>query len=100
MEMVLIDHGLPACCASAGEMVYLGWSAAEAGKALLACNLRGDIKWKNSRYGMSGASLVAVDNGIVYVETYPNELYRLEAKTGTFSLWEGTDSPDRSIAKS
>lgn len=93
------DHGLPACCASAGEMVYLGWSAAEAGKALLACNLRGDIKWKNSRYGMSGASLVAVDNGIVYVETYPNELYRLEAKTGTFSLWEGTDSPDLIINK-
>ena len=33
------DHGVPAACAADGERVFLGWSASEGGKALLACDL-------------------------------------------------------------
>ncbi|MGB2975793.1 MAG: hypothetical protein WBD18_07125, partial [Phycisphaerae bacterium] len=35
------DHGIPVACAADESKVYLGWSGAEAGKALLACDLDG-----------------------------------------------------------
>ena len=92
------DHGLPGAAASDGETVYLGWSGAEAGKALLACDLQGKVKWKNSRQGMCGALFAAVDGGFVYAVNWgpkdSNYLYRLDAKTGGYAVWEGTDSPD------
>ena len=47
--------------------VYLGWSGAEAGKALLACDLSGKPVWNHTRGGIGGARAVAVDGGTVYV---------------------------------
>lgn len=89
------DHGSPASVTSDDKQVYLGWSGAEAGKALLACDLQGNVLWKNSRAGMAGAELLAVDNGIVYAQHWGGDLYRLDSKKGGYSAWVGSDnSPD------
>ncbi|MDQ3622710.1 MAG: PQQ-binding-like beta-propeller repeat protein [Verrucomicrobiota bacterium] len=92
------DHGVPVACAAAGESVYLGWSGAEAGKALVACGLDGAVKWRNSRQSMAGAEQVAVDGNLVYAVTGgPNNtkyLYRLAASDGSYVPWPGSDSPD------
>ncbi|HEY3325333.1 MAG TPA: sugar-binding protein [Planctomycetota bacterium] len=92
------DHGLPVACASDQDSVYLGWSGAEAGQALVCCDLDGNVKWKNKRQGMCGAELVAVDGGFVYAVNWgpngTNYVYRLNAKDGSYACFDGTDSPD------
>ncbi len=45
------DHGVPFSCATDGEKVYLGWTGAEAGKAVVACDLQGNLQWKHTRDG-------------------------------------------------
>ena len=94
------DHGIPVACASDGEKVYLGWSGAEAGKSLLACDLKGNVVWKNSRAGMAGAELVAVDSGVVYAQHWGGDVYRLDAKTGSYSMWVGSDNSADVFVKS
>ena len=91
------DHGVPFSCATDGEKVYLGWTGAEAGKALLACDLQGKVQWKHTHGGMGGAEVVAVDGGIVYVDKWASLIYRLDAKTGNYSSWKGKDSADLPI---
>jgi len=86
------DHGVPFSCATDGEKVYLGWTGAEAGSAMLACDLQGNVQWKHTHGGMGGAEVVAVDNGIVYVNKWGQMVYRLDARTGTYTSWEGRDS--------
>jgi DNA-binding beta-propeller fold protein YncE len=92
------DHGLPVACAADGDTVFLGWNGAEAGQALLAVDLQGNVKWHNKRQGMCGAELIAVDNGIVYAVNWgangSNYIYRVTTKDGAYSVFEGTDSPD------
>jgi outer membrane protein assembly factor BamB len=92
------DHGVPSACAHDGEKVYLGWTGAEAGKALLACDLQGNVQWKHTNGGIGGAEVVAVDNGIVYVNDGGRLIYRLDAKTGKYVSWKGTSSPELPIA--
>ncbi|HUU94083.1 MAG TPA: PQQ-binding-like beta-propeller repeat protein, partial [Phycisphaerae bacterium] len=91
------DHGVPLSCTTDGEKVYLGWTGAEAGKAVVACDLQGQVQWKHTHGGMGGAEIVAVDGGIVYVNKWANLIYRLDAKTGAYSSWKGKDSPDLPI---
>ena len=92
------DHGMPICCDRDGERVYLGWSGAEAGKALLACDFDGNIQWRNSRGGMAGCTRVAVADGTVYGQNWKGVLYRLDAKTGRYTNWAGTDTTDLPVA--
>ena len=91
------DFGYPAACATDGKRLFLGWSISEGGKALLACDLGGNVLWKNTRGGTGGAGLVAVDSGIVYVQNLGGMLYRLDAATGRYVAWAGTDTPDLMI---
>ena len=91
------DHGVPSACTTDGEKVYLGWTGAEAGKALLACDLQGKVQWKHTNGGIGGAEVVAVDGGIVYVNDGGKLIYRLDAKTGNYVSWQGTDSPQLPI---
>ena len=86
------DHGVPYALATDGEKVYLGWTGAEAGSALLACDLQGNVQWKHNHGGISGAEAVAVDTGIVYVDKMATLIYRLDAKTGKYSDWKGRGS--------
>ena len=96
------DHGVPCACAADGEKVFLGWSGAEAGKALLACDLQGNVQWKNSRQGMAGAEFVAVDGDMVYAVNWGGELQlrlspprRLTARTARYR----DNSPDLMLAQ-
>jgi hypothetical protein len=96
------DHGVPFSCTTDGEQVYLGWTGAEAGSALLACDLEGNVQWKHTHGGMGGAEVVAVDrtagdNGIVYVDKWGKIIYRLDAKAGIYVSWAGKDSADLQI---
>ncbi|MGB2613808.1 MAG: PQQ-binding-like beta-propeller repeat protein, partial [Phycisphaerae bacterium] len=92
------DHGIPVACAADESKVYLGWSGAEAGKALLACDLDGKVQWNNTHGGIAGASLVAVDGDTVYALN-ESTLYRVEKKGGTYTPWAGSDSTDLKIEK-
>lgn len=82
------DHGPSMECASDGERVYLGWKAAESGKALLACNLKGDVLWRHVRGGIGGAQLIASDKGFVYYRD-DEVLVKLNAGNGGYVAWEG-----------
>jgi outer membrane protein assembly factor BamB len=92
------DHGVPYSCTTDGDKVYLGWTGAEAGKALVACDLQGNVQWRHTHGGMGGAEVVAVDNGIVYVDKWGSMIYRLDAKTGIYSSWKGKDTADLPIS--
>lgn len=91
------DHGVPVGCAAEGNKVFLAWSGAEAGKALLGCDLNGNVQWKNIRQGMAGAEYVAVDGGTVYAANWGGEggniLYRVSANNGSYIDW-GNGTPD------
>ena len=91
------DHGVPCCAASDDKKVYVGWAGAEAGKALLALDLNGNVQWKNSRGGMAGAELVAVDAGTVYVQNWKGNLYRVDSQRGGYTEWENHGSTDLAV---
>jgi DNA-binding beta-propeller fold protein YncE len=90
------DHGVPTGAAADGKQVYLGWNGAEAGKALLACDLQGNVLWRNTRGGIGGADLIAVDQGTVYVLNHTS-LYRVTADKGSYTFWAGTESTDLAL---
>jgi len=87
------DHGLPICASALGDQVLLGWSFAEAGKALVACDQSGGVRWKQSRQGMSGCALVASDGAFVF-GLNEKQIYRLHGADGSYAVWPGRDSPD------
>jgi len=93
------DHGVPFACASDKEKVYLGWSGAEAGKALIACDRDGNVQWRVSRGGMSGAELVAVDGATVYSMNWDGVVFRVDTARGGFTDWEGSGSTDLDVRK-
>ena len=92
----------PVAAAAAGDKVFLGWSGAEAGSALLACDLQGNVQWKNSRQGMAGAEFVAADGDLVYAvnwgEENSNYIYRLHAADGSYASYPD-NSPDIFLAQ-
>ena len=61
------DHGVPTYAAADKNQVYLAWNGAEAGKAVLAVDLKGNIQWSNIRGGIAGASALAADGEFLYV---------------------------------
>ena len=91
------DHGLPLAAATGGQRVYLGWGGAEAGKALLACDLQGKVLWHNTRGGIGGADLIAMDQNTVYALNH-DSLYRVTADKGGYTFWAGTESTDLALS--
>ena len=61
------DEGDPIAAAADDSQVYLGWSGAEAGSAILACDLDGNVKWKNKHGGMTGVKSLAAADGMLFV---------------------------------
>ena len=90
------DHGAPIAVAADEEKVYLGWTGAEAGKALVACDLEGRPVWNHTRGGIGGAQALAVDGGTVYVldRITASILYRLDSVSGEFNTWQGRDTTE------
>jgi hypothetical protein len=98
------DQGVPVAVAAEGKQVFLGWNCAEAGKAVLACDLQGRVQWSNNRGGIAGVKALAADNGVLYVLgglTGPDaegaNIYKLNAKDGSYLEWEGAQSADLKI---
>ncbi len=95
------DHGVPSAVATDDKQVYLGWSGAEAGKAVVACDLQGKVLWNNNRAGISGVKALASDSGVVYVlggasgpAAEGGALYKLDAKTGAYLPWDKSGEAD------
>ena len=94
------DEGNPTNCAAGNGQMYLSWSCAEAGRALVVTDLQGNVRWKNNRAGIAGVKAIAEDAGIVYVlggSAGPmadgGNIYTLDAKTGDYIM--GADgTPD------
>ncbi|HEX3135703.1 MAG TPA: hypothetical protein VHX44_19225, partial [Planctomycetota bacterium] len=86
------DHGEPNGVATQGDRVLLAWTFAEAGKALVACDLDGKVQWKNSRQGMSGCREVTMDGDYIF-GLNGNIAYRLKTD-GSYAAWPGKDTPD------
>ncbi len=101
------DEGNPYAIAADDSQVYLGWSGAEAGSALLACDLQGNVVWKNKHGGIAGIKAVASADGVVYllgggwgdVATQPlgGSLFKLKAANGEYIPWSGGTVIDMAI---
>ena len=91
------DHGVPTACATDGKKVYLGWSGAEAGKAMVAVDFQGNVQWRHTRGGMGGAELVAVDGNNIYAVSHGTSIFRITASDASYQLWDGSDSTDLTI---
>ncbi|HET6247990.1 MAG TPA: hypothetical protein VFE47_09865 [Tepidisphaeraceae bacterium] len=93
------DHGNPVACATAGNLVYLGWSAGEGDKPLQAYDLQGHLAWKNIRGGIAGAGPIAADATTVYAfnpigQYAARAIYRVDGKTGQYTEWSSVKSTD------
>ena len=104
------DEGNPIAAATDDNQVYLGWSGAEAGSSVLACDLDGNVKWKNKRGGMSGVKAIAATGGVVYIlggsageAAQGGSVYKLRAIDGDYLPWSGGTEVDldlRALASS
>lgn len=95
------DMGGPAAVDADGERMYLGWSASEAGQALVCTDFDGHVNWRHKRGGFGGAALVAASRGIVFVYDagQGNVLYRLDAAKGEYSNWQGANEATLELGK-
>jgi len=91
------DAGVPSAVAADAQKVYLGWSLADQGKVILACDLEGRVRWGHRRAeGASGCKALAVDDGVVYVlgglaggDAEGGAIYKLGTKDGKVVPWPG-----------
>lgn len=91
------DHGYPSAVTTDGERIFLGWSGAEAGKALVTCDLDANVLWRHSRGGMGGAGLLGVDGGVLYASDHNRLIFCVNAVKGGFTNWEGKPVADLPI---
>jgi hypothetical protein len=95
------DHGFPSSVVVGKKQVYLGWTGAESGSALVACNMDAKKQWGNTRGGIGGAVHMGIDDSIIFVlkdgpAKPTNTLYKINDK-GAYVNWEGISSPDLPI---
>ena len=92
------DMGPPDAVATDGAGMYLGWSASEAGKAVVATDLDGNVRWRQKRGGFGGAKFLAAENGAVYVVDNGDVIYVLNASDGTYRSWAGSNVGEVQVA--
>jgi len=89
------DRGVPSAVTADDTHVYLGWSLAEDGHAVVACDPSGHVVWRHRRSeGPSGCKALAVDDGLVYVlgglgkeGAEGKAIYRLDVRDGKPVPW-------------
>ena len=89
------DRGVPSAVSADDTQVYLGWSLAEDGNPIVACDPGGHVVWRHRRSeGASGCKALAVDDGLVYVlggleqeGAEGKAIYRLNVKDGQPVAW-------------
>ncbi|HUS58695.1 MAG TPA: hypothetical protein VM141_08595, partial [Planctomycetota bacterium] len=86
------DHALAISCHNDGERVYLGWAGSEAGKALIATDLDGNVQWAAGQH-FNACILIGSDAGVVYYVD-AGTLKRVNAKDGKPVNWPGRDTAD------
>ncbi len=87
------DHGNPISCEAQDKIVVLGWSGAEAGKAIVATDLNGRPKWRQ-RYRYGATRDLTIDDKTVYVLYGGDFIFRLDLKGGFHTFWEGSDATE------
>ena len=89
------DHGQPISAYADHENVYLGWSGAEAGKALICMGPDDNVKWA-AGFHFNSAELIAADGDFVF---YPSGsvLKRVSRDNGKPVNWPGTKSGEIEI---
>jgi len=90
------DQALPISCHAAGERVYLGWAGSEAGKALVALDLDGNVQWAAGQH-FNGCVFIASDAESVYYVDYAT-LKRVGIKDGKPMNWPNRNSAEMPIA--
>ncbi|NQZ70098.1 MAG: hypothetical protein HRT89_18760, partial [Lentisphaeria bacterium] len=91
------DHGLPYSVDADDKQVYLGWSGAEAGKALIAMDLDGNVLWA-AGFHFNSAGLIASDPTKEMVYYISNAtLKRVSSKNGKPVAWPGRKNGDMPI---
>ncbi len=63
----LSDHAAPQCLYADGSHVYIGCKIAEAGDAIIQCDLDGRKVWGTLWLGLSGADAMCTDGDVLYV---------------------------------
>jgi len=98
------DFGNPISAASDGQGVYLGWGLAEAGKAIVATDLQGRVRWSNKRGGIGGVHGLATEGGVLYVlggtagvASEGGSIYKLATSNGAYVPWDGSADADLSV---
>jgi hypothetical protein len=98
------DEGHPTSSAADDTHVYFGWNGAEAGSALLACDLDGNVVWKNKHGGIAGVRAMAAADGVVYVlgggangVMDGGNMYKLNADKGDYIAWSGGTDVDLDV---
>lgn len=98
------DFGNPISAASDAGGVYLGWGLAEAGKAIVAADLQGHVRWSNKRGGIGGVRGLATEDDVLYVlggnagvASDGGSLYKLATANGSYVPWEGSADADLSL---
>jgi hypothetical protein len=68
---------------------------------VLACDLQGNVLWSNNRGGIAGVKSLAAGGGVLYVlggmsgaDSEGGNLYKLNAKDGSYLKWESTGGAD------
>jgi hypothetical protein len=84
------DHGQPVAAEADEENVYLGWSGAEAGKALICMGPDDNVKWA-AGFHFNSAGLIAADGDYVFYVS-GDVVKRVWRKDGTPANWPGTKS--------
>ncbi len=91
------DHGAPDAVATDGKRMFLGWSYAEAGPALIATDLAGHVLWRVGWGAEVSCQDLAVDHGILYslgVRGYKSrgQVVCLRARDGVYTNWHQKSS--------
>jgi len=93
------DHGTPHTLATDGRRVYLGWTAAEAGRAIVATDLTGQVQWRLP-IGQSNCTHLATDGRTVFAfNPRPGVLYRLDAAEGFYTAFGDDDRGTISVGE-